>query len=194
VALTATAVVLAAWAQANNQWIDRPAIAVNSQNPYAQVTYVEAHWRPGDVIVVNEEASYAFAYYYKIPASAYPAVANAANGFIPQYPATPWIIVATNRDAPTITTIVVQAEDLIAAEPAAHRGRIWVIRDHVAVDEARFWQDALAGSRATAIRLPRFNGRDTEPLLLVRPTLHPAASLPGKGAAAPWQSMLSVNH
>ncbi len=116
-ALTATAVVLAAWAQANKSWIDSPAPAINAQNPYAQIRYVEAHWRPGDVILVNEEASYAFAYYYKTPPSAYPAVANSANGFIPQYSATPWIVVATNRTAPAITDAVQHAENLIAADP-----------------------------------------------------------------------------
>jgi hypothetical protein len=193
VALTATAVVLGTWALVNKDWINQPAVAINVQNPYAQITYVEAHWRPGDVIVVNEEASYAFAYYYKIPASAYPAVTNAANGFIPTYPNTPWILVATNRDSPTITDVVQHAEDLIAAEPAAHRGRIWIIRDHVATEEAEFWQYALAGSHLTTITMGRFNGRPQEPLLVVRPTLHLAtSSLPGS-ASDPWQPMLSVN-
>jgi hypothetical protein len=193
VALAATAVVLGSWALVNKDWINQPAVAINVQNPYAQVTYVEAHWRPGDVIVVNEEASYAFAYYYKIPASAYPTVTYAANGFIPTYPDTPWVIVATNRDAPTITDAVQHAEDLIAAEPAAHRGRIWIIRDHVAPEEAEFWQYALAGSHLTTITMGRFNGRPQESLLVVRPTLHLATSaLPGS-ASDPWQPMLSVN-
>jgi hypothetical protein len=193
VALAATAVVLGGWAVANKDFIGQRAVAVNVQNPYAQITYVEAHWRPGDVILVNEEASYAFAYYYKIPASAYPEVSNSANGFIPTYPNTPWIIVATNRDAPTITDAVEQAEDLIAAEPAAHRGRIWVIRDHVAKEEADFWQDALAGSHQTTIKMARFNGRPQEPLLVVRPALHSAApTLPGS-ASSPWHPPLSAN-
>jgi hypothetical protein len=193
VALTATAVVLAAWAQANNKWIDRRAIAVNAQNPYAQISYVEAHWRPGDVILVNEEASYAFAYYYKIPASAFPAITNSANGFVPQYPATPWIIVATNRDAPTITDAVAHAEDLIAAEPAAHHGRIWIVRDHVSGEEARFWQYAMAGAHVTTITMGRFNDRKQETLLVLRPApRQPAPAAAWKSAGDPWQPMLSV--
>jgi hypothetical protein len=192
-ALAVTVIVLGAWAHANASWIGQPAVGINVQSPYAQVVYVEAHWRPGDVILVNEEASYGFAFYYKTPASAYPAVTNSANGFIPQYPGTPWIIVATNRDAPTITDAVEQAEDLIAAEAAAHRGRIWVIRDHVAPEEAKFWRYALAGSRLITIRMAQLNGRPQEPLLVVKPTRHTAgSSLPGS-AGNPWQPMLSVN-
>ncbi|HTU76174.1 MAG TPA: hypothetical protein VMG38_21865 [Trebonia sp.] len=192
-ALAATAVLLGAWGQANSAWIGRPAATINTQNPYAQVSYVEAHWRPGDVILVNEEASYGFAFYYRTPASAYPAVANSANGFVPQYPSTPWIIVATDRDAPSITSVVAEAEDLIAAEPAGHRGRIWVIRDHVAREEAGFWHNALAGSGLITIRMAKLNGRLQEPLLLVKPTLHTASSaLPGSTGNR-WQPMLSVN-
>jgi hypothetical protein len=193
-ALAATAIVLAGWAQVNQDWISRPAIAVNRQNPYAQITYVEAHWRPGDVILVNEEASFAFAYYYKTPASAYPEVANSANGFIPQYPATPWIIVLTDRNEPTITDAVQRAEDLVAAEPAAHRGRIWIIRDHVASEEAEFWHYTLAGGRAATIPMGRFNGWPQESLLVLRPALHqPAPSSLWKSASNPWQPLLSVN-
>ena len=121
-------------------------------------------------------------------------VANSANGFVPQYPAAPWIVALTDRDAPTITDAVEQAEDLIAAEPAAHRGRMWIIRDHVAEEEAGFWHNALAGSRMTTIRMRKFNRRPQEPLLLVRPALHgPAPSPLWKGASNPWQPLLSVN-
>jgi len=193
VALVASVVLLTGWAQVNQQWINRPAIGVNRQNPSAQISYVEAHWRPGDVILVNEEASYAFAYYYKTPASAYPQVSNSANGFIPEYPGTPWIIVLTNRDAPTINGGVQQAVNLIAAEPAAHRGRIWIIRDHVGMDEAKFWQDALAGGRLATIKMPRFDGWPQESLLVLRPLLHqPAPSSLWKSATSRWQPLLSV--
>jgi len=192
-ALVATALVVGGWAQVNSPWIDKPAPGINRQNPDAQISYVEAHWRPGDVILVNEEASYAFAYYYKTPASAYPAVANSANDFVPEYPATPWIITLTDRNAQTITLAVQEAENMIAAEPAAHRGRIWIIRDHVAWEEAEFWQGALAGGRITTISMGRLHGWSQESLLVLQPALHlPAPSSLWKSASSRWQPLLSV--
>ena len=85
-----TAAALAVWVPAKAPQVQ--AKALNPQNPLAQIHYVEAHFRPGDVILVNSEASFAFAYYYQKPTDDYQAVTSAANGFVPQYPGIPWKI------------------------------------------------------------------------------------------------------
>jgi hypothetical protein len=187
--LGATAAVLACYALVNSTWVSVPAVAVNPQNPYAQIAYVAAHFRPGDVILVNEEGSYPFAYYYPTPPSAYAPVTTTATGFIPAYPATPWIITLTDRNQRAISEGVAQAVDMIAAEPPGHRGRIWVIRDHYSSVEAQLWGYAMAGGTLTTISFPRRQ----EPLLVYRPAIHaPApASLWGTSASR-WQQMLSL--
>jgi hypothetical protein len=99
-------------------------------------------------MLVNEEASYAFAYYYLTPPGSYPASTVSANGFFPAYPNAPWIIALANRVQRTITDAVEHAIDMIAAQPPGHRGRIWVVRDHVSRWDAAYWRYALAGTPA----------------------------------------------
>jgi hypothetical protein len=192
-ALAATAVAVTALATVNARWISVREIAINPENPYDQITYVEAHFRPGDVILVNEEATYAFAYYYKTPPGSYPATTVTANGFFPAYPDDPRIIALTNRDQPTIANAVARAVDMIAAERPGHRGRIWAIRDHLSLEETAYWRYALAGGTATTIRFPRFQGHSPEALLLYRPAIRAAAPVALWGASvAQWQQMLSI--
>jgi hypothetical protein len=162
-----TAAVLAVWLPANASSIR--ALPLNPQNPVAQIRYVEAHFRPGDVILVNSEASYAFAYYYKMPTDDYPSVAVAANGFVPQYPGDPWIIIATDRDQYDIDNAVARANDMIAAESPSHRGRVWIITDHVGWEEALFWREALTGGTVTTHSFGPLNDRPQEPLTVYEP-------------------------
>ena len=192
-AVAATVIAVAALATVNARWIDVRSVAINTENPDSQISYVEAHFRAGDVILVNEEAAYAFAYYYKTPPGSYPSTTVSATGFFPAYPNAPWVIALTNRDQPAISDAVEQAADMIAAEPAGHRGRIWIIRDHVARGEATFWLNALTGGRETTIKFPRQgDGVRPEPLLLYRPAIHAGTPAPLLGASAgPWQQMLS---
>jgi hypothetical protein len=162
-----TAAALAIWVPANASSIR--AMPLNPQNPVAQIRYVEAHFRPGDVILVNSEASYAFAYYNQTPTNDYPSVAVAANGFIPQYPGDPWIIIATDRDQYDIDNAVARANDIIAAEPRGHRGRVWIITDHVGWEEGLFWREALTGGTITTHTFRKLNGRPQEPLTVYEP-------------------------
>jgi hypothetical protein len=162
-----TAAVLAAWLPANASSIRE--LPLNPQNPVAQIRYVEAHFRPGDVILVNSEASYGFAYYYKTLTDDYPSVAVAANGFVPQYPGKPWIIIATDRDQYDIDNAVARANDLIDAESPGHRGRVWIITDHVGWEEALFWKEALTGGTVTTRSFKPLNDRPQEPLTVYEP-------------------------
>ena len=166
-AVVLTAIVLAAWVPARASQIRiRP---LNPQNPYAQIRYVEKHFRPGDVILVNFEAAYAFAYYYTTPTNDYPEDDVAANGFVPQYPGVPWIIIATDRDPGTVISVVTRADAVIAAEPPAHRGRIWLISDHMGWEEALWWKSAEANGKVTTVSFKWLNGRPQEVLTVYEP-------------------------
>lgn len=162
-----TAVALAAWVPTKAHLVQfRP---LNPQNPYAQIRYVQAHFRPGDVIVVNSEASYAFAYYYKTATNDYPSVDAAANGFVPQYPGVPSVLIAIDRDPASITSVVTTANAMINAEPPGHRGHVWLITDHVGWEEALWWKAALANGTVTTHTFRPLNGRPQEPLMVYEP-------------------------
>jgi hypothetical protein len=191
-AIAATAVALASLTAVNISWIGRQAYAINPQNPHAQIRYVETHFRAGDVILVNLEASYAFAYYYQTPTDDYQSVTSSADGFIPQYPRVPWIIVLTDRDQWAITNAVSRADAMIGAEPPGHRGRVWIITDHVAWEEALFWKEALASGKVATISFRPFNGLPQEPLWVYQPA--PPSSWSSAGAQRGKTLSLNQGH
>ncbi|MBO0831196.1 MAG: hypothetical protein J2P28_00270 [Actinobacteria bacterium] len=131
-----------------------------SEDPQSQIAYLNRHFRPGDVVVVNPAASYAFAYYY--PATPSFPKAAVTNGFVVSYPSRPWIVILTNRQPADIVSGLAAARAQIAAEPADHRGRIWIIRSHQILAEIRTWQHLLAGQPVQIIPV------GSEPILLYR--------------------------
>jgi hypothetical protein len=166
-ALAATAVALAGWVTANGGYARSQAI--NPENPYAQVMFVQAHARQGDVILVNVEASFGFAYYYKAPPGAYPAVSTIATEFVPQYPGKPRIIIATGRDKRAVAYAGLLAGAAIAAEPPGHRGRIWLITDHLGSAERSLWQQDLPAGKVTTLALSH-EPHASEPLIVDQPS------------------------
>jgi hypothetical protein len=189
-ALALTAAALAGWAHAASPRVRVQTIP--AQSPYAEIRYVEGRLRPGDVILVNSEAAYAFAYYYQHATDDYMPSATVANGFIPQYPV-PGIIVATGRDQQSVTSAVRQANAVIAAEQPGHRGRVWVIRDHLTPQEARYWRTALAGAAITTITFPPLNRDRQEPLLAYQPAAphsSPGRRATSAGAVSCWRRLL----
>jgi len=173
-----TAAAVAVWVPGRAPMIQ--ARLLNPQNPYAQIRYTTAHFRPGDVILVNFEASYAFAYYYKTATNDYPAVDVAANGFVPQYPGVPWVIIATDRDPASIISAVARADAIIKAEPRGHRGQVWLITDHMGWEEALWWKSALGDGTVTTHTFRSLNGRPQEPLMVYEPP--PAHAWSGSAA------------
>jgi len=132
----------------------RPYIRIHSipvEDVHSEVTYLQAHFRPGDVVIVSYGASFGFAYYYPAQAS-FPAGIG-PNGHVVAYPQLPWMVVLTNRRAVDIANALSAARAKIAAEPAGERGRIWIIRSHQTSIEVRAWNKDLAGDRVTAIRV-----------------------------------------
>jgi hypothetical protein len=136
----------------------RPDLSNIRQIPHedvrSQVDYVEAHVRPGDVIIADRGASYGFAYYYSEPATAYPDLPTTANGFIPGYPGNPHVIVMAAEDPAGVAAAVRQARGTIAAQARATgspgtRGRIWILLLHDGKPEASGW-DAVFGANVRA--------------------------------------------
>ncbi|MCW2930205.1 MAG: hypothetical protein JWM19_1167 [Actinomycetia bacterium] len=118
-------------------------------DPRSQIAYAKAHARPGDVYLVDFGASYAFAYYYRTPAPAYPAVPGNAAGFIPQYPGDSSVIIMTTRNAGDFARALRQAIAVVDAEPAGEHGRVWIIREHEFSDESLAWRSAFIRIDAT---------------------------------------------
>jgi hypothetical protein len=145
--LLVAAVALAAWVPATDAYIRSHEIP--NEDVHSEVTYLDGHFRPGDVVVVSYGASFGFAYYYP-QAPSFPA-GDGPNGHVVAYPRLPWMVVMTARRAADIANALAAARAKIAAEPAAARGRIWIIRSHQTRTEVRAWHHDLAGARVTAI-------------------------------------------
>jgi hypothetical protein len=112
----------------------------------SQVDFVEAHLRPGDVIVANYGAGYGFAYYYPQAPTAYPDLPASATGFTPQYPGNARVIVISAGYPTSVVAAFNQALAALGAEPPASRGRIWVIRQHAYAAEVQQWQALYAAN------------------------------------------------
>lgn len=162
VPLVAAVLALAVWVPVTDTYIRSREIP--HEDARSQVVYVDAHFRPGDVIIVSYAASYAFAYYYPLARPSFPASSAGPNGHVVAYPGAPWIVVMTNRRAVDVANALAAARTKIAAEPDPARARIWIIRSHLARTEIHAWRRDLAGARVTTIPV------GPEPLLLDAPS------------------------
>jgi hypothetical protein len=158
--LLVAAVALAIWVPASDTYIRSHSIPV--EDIHSEVTYLEGHFRPGDVVIVSYGASYGFAYYYRYQPS-FP-LGDGPNGHVVAYPSLPWMVVLTARQPVNIANALATAQAKIAAEPAGARGRIWILRSHQTTTEIRSWRHDLAGDNVRAIHV----GRD--PILLYQPS------------------------
>jgi hypothetical protein len=104
----------------------------------SQIQFAEAHYRAGDVFLVDFGASYGFDYYYSTPTTYFPPVAGNDAGYIPQY-LDPQIIIMTTRNAPDFAVAMRKAIAVLDSEPASEHGRVWVIREHLFPTETRAW-------------------------------------------------------
>jgi hypothetical protein len=153
-----TAVALAVWVPATGPYIRSHPIP--NEDVRAEVVYLDHHFRPGDVVIVNYGASFGFAYYYPVTPS-FPA-GHGPNGHLVAYPDAPWIVVTVRAPA-AIAHALATARAKIAAEPAGTRGRIWIIRSHKGPGEYRVWRRDLARDHVKVIRV------GPDPILLYRP-------------------------
>jgi hypothetical protein len=165
--LAIAAVALAAWIPATHSFIRSQDIP--NEDVHAEVTYLDSHFRRGDVVIVSYGASFGFAYYYG-PTPSFP-VGDGPNGHVIAYPQLPWMVVMTARQPVDIANALVAARGKIAAEPARDRGRIWIVRSHQIPAEVTAWNRDLSGDAVTTIRV------GPEPILLY----HYKPALPHSG-------------
>jgi hypothetical protein len=158
VPLAVAALALAVWVPATNPYIRSHLIP--NEDVRSEVTYLDAHFRRGDVVIVGYAASYAFAYYYSA-APSFP-VGDGPNGHIVAYPKLPWMVVLPQRHPANLIRGLAEARAKIAAEPAGARGRIWIIRSHQTRTEIRIWRQLLAGQPVQVIKV------GPDPILLYR--------------------------
>jgi hypothetical protein len=156
------ALALAVWVPATDSYIRSHDIP--NEDVQSEVTYLDSHFRRGDVIIVSYASSYAFAYYYPRANPSFPADPVGPDAHIPAYPGVPWIVVMPNRRDVDVARALATARARIAAEPAGARGRIWIIRSHLQRTEVRAWRRDLAGDRVTTIRV------GPDPILLYVPS------------------------
>jgi hypothetical protein len=148
--LAVAAVALAVWVPATDGYIRSQLIP--DEDVHSEVAYLDAHFRRGDVVIVNYGASYGFAYYFG-PQPSFPAGVG-ANGHEVSYPGRPWIVVAApGRPTVAIPDALAKARAEIAREPAGARGRIWIVRSHQSPAEVVAWRRGLARDRITVIRV-----------------------------------------
>lgn len=141
------AVALVIWVPVTKPYFGVHSIPV--EDVHSEVSYLQAHFRPGDVVIVSYGASYGFAYYYPAQPS-FPS-GDGPNGHVVAYPRLPWMVVLTRRRAVDIGDALAAARAKIAAEPAGARGRIWIVRSHQTSIEVQAWNQDLAGDKVTSI-------------------------------------------
>jgi hypothetical protein len=105
-----------------------------------QARYVAAHAAPGDVIVVNLNSNWGFAYYWRRGQPARRVDAAVLQGYEAFFPGQPRIIVERNRDAAGVDAALAQALALVAPHSCA---RIWLVRTHVVAIERAAWTAVL---------------------------------------------------
>jgi len=110
-----------------------------------QALYVAAHAARGDVIVVNLNSNWGFAYYWPTGVPGRRADSAVLQGYEAYFPGQPDIVVARTRDSAGVDAALSQA---VARQHAC--GRIWLVRTHVTAGEQLAWITALRQEKLTA--------------------------------------------
>jgi len=110
-----------------------------------QARYVAAHAARGDVIVVNLNSNWGFAYYWPTGVPGHRADPAVLQGYEAYFPDQPDIVVARTRDSAGVDAALSQA---LARQHAC--GRIWLVRTHLTTAELRSWTTALRQQKLTA--------------------------------------------
>jgi len=120
---------------------DLPAEDVRSQ-----AAYVYAHRTPDDVVLVNLNSNWGFAYYWPAGTPAQSASTTVMQKYIAVFPDQPRLVIARNRDASGVQAALDQALSLVRSHSGA---RVWVVRTHVTAVEAAAWSAALQADHLT---------------------------------------------
>jgi hypothetical protein len=114
---------------------------IPAQNIRQQAQYLAGRTGPADPIVVEETASWGFAYYWPEGRPARAADAVNLQGYVPVFPAEPRIVVARDQ---TTAAIGVALATALARVRTGHCGQIWLVRQRLNPADAAHWRAALA--------------------------------------------------
>jgi hypothetical protein len=120
---------------------------ITNEDVRDQTRYAADHAVHGDVVLVNQNSSWGFAYYWTAGAPARRADAAVLQGYEPYFPSEPDIVVARNRNAAGVDAALAQALALARRRAC---GRIWLIRSHVNPTEQKAWLVILRQRKLTA--------------------------------------------
>ena len=113
-----------------------------------QATYVAAHARADDVILVNLNSNWGFAYYWPFGQPARRPSTAVRQGYEAYFPAQPRIVVARDRDPAAVRAALASA--LARVRPGSC-ATIWLVRSHVIATEQAAWTAALKAARITPV-------------------------------------------
>jgi len=123
---------------------------IPNEDVRGQARYVAAHAARGDVIVVNLNSNWGFAYYWPTGVPGRRADPAVLQGYEAYFPDQPDIVVARTRDSAGVDAALSQA---VARQHAC--GRIWLVRTHVTAAEQLAWITALHQQKLTATSVGR---------------------------------------
>jgi hypothetical protein len=139
---------------------------VPNEDVRAQVDYMNAHRRAGDVVIVSYGANWGFGYYDREVTPSF--VPFPGIGYLPVFPADPWIVQMEKRNPSDVLSALARATALAESQGRRTAGqgpsaRIWIVRSHQTDTEIDTWKAALAGKDVEAL------GGGPEPILLYQP-------------------------
>jgi hypothetical protein len=117
-----------------------------------QADYVAKHAAAGDVILVNLNSNWGFAYYWPYGQPARHLTTVVRQGYVAYFPGQRRIVVARGRNLAGVSTALREA--LSQIRPGSCE-RIWLVRSHVIPSEAVAWKAALAAAHLTAAAVGR---------------------------------------
>lgn len=113
-----------------------------------QAGYVAAHARADDVILVNLNSNWGFAYYWPDGQPARRASAVVRQGYEAYFPDQPRIVVARDRDLAAVRAALAAA--LARVRPGSC-ATIWLVRSHVSPAEQAAWTATLKAAKLTPV-------------------------------------------
>ncbi len=127
--------------------------SIPNEDERAQTLYVAAHARPSDVILVNMNSNWGFAYYWPVGRPSRRPDPNVVQDYEAYFPGQPRIVVAFNRNDSAVAAALSQA---VTESRQRSCSPIWLIRTHVSATEHAAWRAALQkqGLTATPVGAP----------------------------------------
>jgi hypothetical protein len=121
--------------------------SIPNEDERAQTLYVAAHARPSDVILVNLNSNWGFAYYWPVGQPARRTDPSVVQDYEAYFPGQPRIVVAFNRNSSAVAAALSQA---VRESRQRSCSPIWLIRTHVSTGEYTAWSTALRKEGLTA--------------------------------------------